>query len=61
MLDAFIYTCELYFQVSHLTLDTQQATLALLWLEGDVAVWCQMVRAVHPVGSLTWSELKALL
>ena len=24
-------------------------------------MWWQMVRAAHPVGSLTWSELKALL
>ena len=35
--------------------------MALLWLEGDAAVWWQTVRAAHPVGSLTWSELKALL
>ena len=26
-----------------------------------MAVWWLMVRAVHPVGTLTWSELKALL
>ena len=61
VLDAFIYACELYFQLGHVTLDTYQATLALLWLEGDAAVWWQTVRAAHPVGSLTWSELKALL
>ena len=35
--------------------------MALLWLEGDAAVWWQMVRATHPVGSLMWSKLKALL
>ena len=35
--------------------------MALLWLEGDAAVWWQTVRAAHPVGALTWSELKALL
>ena len=61
VLDSFIYACKLYFQLAHVTLDTQQATLALLWLEGDAAMWWQMVQAAHPVGSLTWSELKALL
>ena len=39
VLDAFIYACKLYFQLAYMTLDMQQATLALLWLEGDVAVW----------------------
>ena len=38
VLDAFIYACELYFQLGHVTLDTYQATLALLWLEGDATV-----------------------
>ena len=39
VLDAFIYACKLYFQLAHMNLDTQQAMLALLWLEGDMAVW----------------------
>ena len=61
VLDAFIYVCKLCFQFAHITLDTQQATLALLCLEGDAAVLWQMVRTVHPVGLLTWGELKGLL
>ena len=43
VLDAFIYVCKLYFQFAYITLDTQQATLALLCLEGDAAVWWQTV------------------
>ena len=61
VLDAIIYACKLYFQLAHVILDTQQAMLALLWLEDDTAVWWYTVRATHPVGSLIWSELKALL
>ena len=60
LLDAFIYVCELYFQFAHTTLNTQQATLALLCLEGDAAVWWQMVQTMLPVGLLTWGELKGL-
>ena len=32
VLDSFIYTCELYFKVTHLTSPFQQALMALLWL-----------------------------
>ena len=39
VLDAFVYMHELYFQLEHVTLDTYQATLALLWLEVNAAVW----------------------
>ena len=39
VLDAFVYVYELYFQLEHVTLDTYQATLVLLWLEVDAAVW----------------------
>ena len=39
VLDAFIYACKLYFQLADVTLDTYQTMLALLWLEGDMAVW----------------------
>ena len=40
---------------------SQQATLALLWLEGDAAIWWQTVRAAYPVGTLQWGALKSLL
>ena len=35
--------------------------MALLWLEGEVAIWWQSVKVGYPLDQLTWSNLKALL
>ena len=52
VLDSFTYACELYFKLARVTRPEQQATLALLWLEGDAAVWWPTVRARFPAGTL---------
>ena len=39
VLNAFLYACELYFELTRVISPEQQATLALLWLEGDAAIW----------------------
>ena len=61
VLDSFLYACELYFELTRVTRADQQATLSLLWLEGDAAIWWQTVRSGHPAGTLTWQGLKGLL
>ena len=35
--------------------------MALLWLEGEAAVWWQSVKAGYLLDRLTWSDLKVLL
>ena len=35
--------------------------MALLWLEGEAAIWWQSVKAGYPLDRLTWSDLKELL
>ena len=40
----FIYACELYFKLTNLNSPSQQALMALLWLEGEAAVWWQSVK-----------------
>ena len=61
VLNSFIYACKLYFKLINLNYPSQQALMALLWLEGEVAVWWQLVKAGYPLDQLTWRDLKALL
>ena len=41
VLDSFIYAHELHFKLTKLTLPSQKALIALLWLDGEVAIWWQ--------------------
>ena len=59
--DSFIYTCQLYYKLTNLNSPSQQALMALLWLEREAAIWCQSVKVGYPLDRLTWSDLKALL
>ena len=52
-LESFLYSCNLYFHLTGLGDDVQQAVMAILWLTGEAAIWWQTVRATHEVG-LTW-------
>ena len=60
-LEAFLYSCELYFSLDGMANPQLCTTLALLWLDRDAAVWWQTVRQQHPTGTLAWEELKLLL
>ena len=35
--------------------------MALLWLEGEAAIWWQSVKVGYLLDQLAWSNLKALL
>ena len=35
--------------------------MALLWFEGEAAIWWQLVKVGYPLDQPTWSDLKALL
>ena len=61
VLDSFIYAYKLYFQLTNLNFPSQQALVALPWLEREVAIWWQLVKAGYLFEQLTWSDLKALL
>ena len=61
VLKLFIYACELYIQLTNLTSPSQKALMALLWLEGEAAVWWQSVKVGYPLDQLAWSDLRALL
>ena len=60
MLEAFLYSCELYFLLARIANPQKCTTLDLLWLDGDAAVWWQTVHRQHPVRTLAWEELKLL-
>ena len=59
-LEPFLYSCDLYFHLTGLSDDVQQAVMAILWLTGEAAIWWQTVRATHEVG-LTWAQIQQLL
>ena len=44
ILEAFLYVCELYFDLLNITDPCYQAKMALLWLEQDAAVWWQTIK-----------------
>ena len=44
ILEAFLYACELYFNLSNIMDPCCQAKMALLWLEQDAAVWWQTIK-----------------
>ena len=39
ILEAFLYVCELYFNLSNIMDPNCQVKIALLWLDQDAAVW----------------------
>ena len=53
ILDSFIYACELYFKLTNLNYPSFQALIALLWLEREVAIRWQSVKAGYPLDQLT--------
>ena len=57
VLEAFLYACELYFNLSNIMDPCCQAKMALLWLEQDAAVWWQTIKHQHPLDHLTWGVL----
>ena len=59
-LESFLYSRNLYFRLTGLSDDVQQAVIAILWRTGEVAIWWQTVRATHEAG-LTWARLQQLL
>ena len=44
ILEAFLYACELYFNLSNTMDPCCQAKMAFLWLEQDAAVWWQTIK-----------------
>ena len=61
VLEAFIYTYELYFNLSNITDPCCEAKMALFWLKQDATGWWQTIKHQHPLDYLTWGVLCGLL
>ena len=61
VLETFLYACDLYFKNKGLADEGQRASLALMWLDGNAAVWWRSIAPSHPLDHLTWAVLKQLL
>ena len=61
MLETFLYACDLYFKNKGLADGSQRASLALMWLDWDAAVWWHFIAPSHPLDHLTCALLKQLL
>lgn len=48
-LEAWLYSVELYFELTGMRVARQQVPVALMLLAGDAAVWWRTVKADHPL------------
>ena len=61
VLETFLYACDLYFKNKGLADEGQRASLVLMWLDEDAAIWWRSIAPSHPLDYLTWAVLKQLL